>query len=56
MSRNGVARHSPGPTVKANRLPEQPSGPLVRQKVIICRLSTAALMVNYVLDKIDDPE
>src|SRR5688572_26122249 len=37
MSRNGVARLSPGPTVKVSRLPEQPSGPLVRRKVTSLR-------------------
>src|SRR5258708_40374447 len=37
MSKNGVARLSPGPTVKVSRLPEQPSGPLVRRKVTTLR-------------------
>ena len=47
MSRNGVARRSPGPTVKVSRLPEPPSGPLVRRKVTSLGPSAAMFMVNY---------
>src|SRR2546423_3895767 len=37
MSKNGAARPSPGPTVKVSRLPEQPSGLLLRRKVASSR-------------------
>ena len=47
MSKNGVARLSPGPMVKVRRLPEQPSGRLVRRKGDHFAPSTATFMVNY---------
>ena len=47
MSKHGVARLSPGPTVKASRLPEQPPGPSFRRKSDQFAPSTATFMVNY---------